>query len=158
MYSRRCPIGARKSAPKELIIPARWLGPTPSRKRPGARLSSTWTCCASATGCRDHVCTMDVPSRISSVTAAAPARTVTASPPAAARRQPGAAHPKLFEMDDTVHRLPRVRRRNRYSDDSLICHAASPLRDASILPQPSSAKPRPRSNAVEPTDNYERLC
>ena len=74
-------MGARKSTPKVLIMPALWLGPTPILNRPGARLSITWICWTSVTGCRDHVCTMDVPSLISSVTAAAAARTVTASPP-----------------------------------------------------------------------------
>ena len=81
-YSLRLPRGELKSKPNIPSMAGRWLGPTPSRKRPGASWAITWTCWATATGCLGYVGMIDVPNRMLSVCAAATARMVSPSSPA----------------------------------------------------------------------------
>ena len=77
-YSRRCPSGALKGKPMASMS-GRWLGPTPRRKRPGAREAITWVCCTVTSGWRGKVGTMDVPSLMRCVRTAAAAKVVRLS-------------------------------------------------------------------------------
>ena len=66
-YSRRLVRGFRKLKRKGSYISEWWLGPMPSRNRPGARCAITLACWAVVMGCRGQVGTMDVPRSMDSV-------------------------------------------------------------------------------------------